>query len=60
MNIRIIILTEDKILIRASEVAIVLKILPANVGDVRDVGSIRHSGRFPQRRKWQTTLVSFP
>ena len=31
----------------ASQVALVVKNLPANAGDVRDVGSIPRSGRFP-------------
>ena len=32
---------------RASQVALVVKNLPANAGDVRDVGSIPESGRAP-------------
>ena len=39
---------------------VVLKNLPANAGDIRDVGSIPGSGRFPQRRKWQLTPVFLP
>ena len=31
----------------ASQVALVVKDLPANVGDIRDVGSIPRSGRSP-------------
>ena len=31
----------------ASQVALVVKNLPANIGDVRDVGSISGSGRSP-------------
>ena len=38
----------------------VVKNLPASAGDVRDVGSIPGSGRFPWRRKWQLTPVLFP
>ena len=34
----------------ASQVALVVKNLPANAGDIRDVGSIPGSGRFPWRR----------
>ena len=44
----------------ASEVALVLKNLPTNVGDERDVGLISGLGRFPWRRKWQPTLVCLP
>ena len=32
---------------RASQVALVVKNLPANAGDIRDVGSIPGSGRSP-------------
>ena len=32
---------------RASEVALVVKNLPANAGDVRDMGLTPESGRFP-------------
>ena len=38
----------------ASQVALVVKNLPANAGDVRDVGLI---GKVPWRRKWQLTPV---
>ena len=31
----------------ASQVALVIKNLPANTGDIRDTGSIPGSGRFP-------------
>ena len=34
-----------------------VKSLPANAGDV---GSIPGSGRFPRRRKWQSTQVFLP
>ena len=34
----------------ASQMVLVVKNLPANAGDVRDVGSIPGSGRFPWRR----------
>ena len=37
-----------------------VKNLNANAGDVRDVGSIPGSGRFPWRRAWQLTPVSLP
>ena len=32
----------------------------ANEGDTRDVGLIPGSGRFPWRRKWQSTPVFLP
>ena len=34
-----------------------LKNLPANAGDIRVMGSIPESGRFPWRKKWLPTLV---
>ena len=37
-----------------------VKNLSANAGDIRDVGSIPGSGRFPWRRKWQPTSVFLP
>ena len=42
------------------QVALVVKILPADAGDVRDVGLIPGSGRFPWRRALQPTLVFLP
>ena len=39
------------------QVALVVKNLPANAGDV---GSIPGSGRSPWRRAWQPTLVFLP
>ena len=33
-----------------------IKNLPANAGDIRDMGSIP-VGKIPWRRKWQPTLV---
>ena len=33
---------------------------PASAGDIRDIGSIPESGRFPWRRAWQPTPVFFP
>ena len=54
---------------RASQVGLVAKNLPANAGDLRDVGSIPGSGRFPgvgpgnpfqyscpDRGSWQATV----
>ena len=43
-----------------SQVAIVVKNLPANAGDARDAGLIPGSGRFPWRRAWKPTLVFLP
>ena len=37
-----------------------VKNLPANAGDIRDIGSIPGSGRFPWRRAWQPTPVFLP
>ena len=37
-----------------------VKRLSANTGDLRDVGLIPGSGRFPWRRKWQPTPVFLP
>ena len=37
--------------------ALVVKNPLANAGDLRDVGSIPGSERFPWRRKWQPTPV---
>ena len=44
----------------ASQVVLVVKNLNASAGDVRDVGSIPGSGRFPWRRAWQLTPVFLP
>ena len=44
----------------ASQVALVVKNLPANAGDIRDPGSIPGSGRCPGRRKRQSTPVFLP
>ena len=44
----------------ASQVALVVKNLPANAGDIRDVGSVPGLGRFPWKRKWQPTPVFLP
>ena len=45
---------------QASQVALVVKNLPASAGDVRDVSSIPGLGRFPWRRAWQSTPVFLP
>ena len=39
--------TEIKIYVSNNQVALVVKDLPVNAGDVRDVSSIPGSGRFP-------------
>ena len=44
----------------ASQVALVVKNLPANAGNIRDVGSIPGSGRSPWKRAWQPTPVILP
>ena len=33
---------------------------PANAGDIRDVGLIPGSGRSPEGRAWQPTLIFMP
>ena len=43
----------------ASQVGLVVKNLPV-MQETWDTGSIPGSGRFPQRRKWQPTLVFLP
>ena len=44
-------------ILRASQVLLVVKNLPANAGDM---GLIRELGRFPWRRAWQPTPVFLP
>ena len=44
-------------LVRASQVALVVKNPPANAGDLRDTGSIPGLGRSPGEGKWQPTPV---
>ena len=39
---------------------LVVKILPASAGDIRDRGLIPGSGRSPGRRTWQPTPVLLP
>ena len=43
---------------RASQILLVVKNLSDNAGDVRDMGSIPGSGRFPYRRACQPIPVS--
>ena len=40
--------------------ALVVKNLPANAGDTRDLGSILGVGKIPWRRTWQPTPVFLP
>ena len=44
----------------ASEVALVVKNLLANAGDIRDTGSIPGPGRSPGEGNWQPTPVFLP
>ena len=44
----------------ASQVALVVKKLPANAGDIRDLGLIPGLGRPPWRRSWQSTPIFLP
>ena len=44
----------------ASQVALVVKKLPANAGDIRDMGSDPWVGKIPRRRAWQSTSVFLP
>ena len=44
----------------ASQVALVVKNLPVNTGDVRDSSSIPGSRRIPWRRAWQPVPVFLP
>ena len=43
-----------------AQVALMVKNLPANAGDVRDASSIPGSRKIPWRRKWQPTPVCLP
>ena len=45
---------------RVSLVALVVKITPANAGDVRDAGLIPGPGSSPGQRAWQPTPVFLP
>ena len=44
----------------ASQVVLVVKNPPANVGDIRDADSIPGSGRSPGVHKWQPAPVFMP
>ena len=46
--------------LRASQVVLMVKNLPASARDVTDVGLIPGLGRSPWRRAWQPTLVFLP
>ena len=39
---------------------LVVKKLPANAGDIRDMGSDPWVGKIPRRRAWQSTSVFLP
>ena len=49
-----------KVIIWASQVALVVTNTPANAGDIRDASSISVSGKIPWRRAWQPTSVFLP
>ena len=40
--------------------ALVVKNLPANAAEARDLGSVPGVGKIPWRRKWQPTPVFLP
>ena len=42
-----VILAHDYVLVQASQVVMVVKNLPANAGDIRDVSAINGSGKSP-------------
>jgi len=44
----------------ASQVALVVRNLPADAGDAGDVGSVPGWGRSPGGKKWEPTPVSLP
>ena len=44
----------------ASHMALVVKNLPANAGDIKDMGLIPGLERFPWRREWQPTSLFLP
>ena len=43
-----------------SQVALVVKNLPANAGNIMRVGFDRWMGKIPWRRKWQPTPIFLP
>ena len=47
-------------LLASSQVALVVKNLPANTGDIRDAGLIPPPGKIPWRRAWQPIPVFLP
>ena len=49
-----------KPLLPGNQVALVVKNLPANLGDLRDEGLIPGLGRFPWRKAWQPSPVFLP
>ena len=46
--------------LKSSQVALVVKNMLANVGDITDAGSIPWVGKIPWRRAWQPTTVYLP
>ena len=46
--------------LKSSQVALVVKNMLANVGDITDAGSIPWVGKIPWRKKWQPTPVFLP
>ena len=47
-------------LLLPSHVVLMVKNIPANAGELKDMGLIPGSGSFPWRRKWQPTPVFLP
>ena len=47
-------------LIGASQVALLVKNLPVNAGDIRDAGLIPGIGKISWRKEWQPTPVFLP
>ena len=46
--------------LRPSQVVLVVKNLPDNAGDIRDMGSNPWVGEIPWRRAWQPTPIFLP
>ena len=51
---------ESSVYYLLTQVALVVKNLPANAGDIEDVGSNPGLGRQPWRRTWQPTPIFLP
>ena len=52
--------SSSKLKTAVAQVALVVKNLPANAGDIRDASLISGPGRSPWRRRWQPTPVFLP